>query len=169
MDFRELIPEGFEWFIAGGYAAVPALAEDIDVWIRAKSEIEARVIKEIVRKRLISRGLDWVREDSEERRTYHDLPIVTMKIGKVFLEGMVQPVQFIVTTATVGEVLENFDVSAHQVAILSNGKVVKGPHWTPPFEPPYALRQNEKTAERLERITKRYTARPGIDVTEIPF
>ena len=185
MDFRELIPEGYPWFIAGGYAAVPAMAEDIDVWITVQDEKEALAVKEIIRNRAIERSLDWVREDSRELTVYsQNLTLLTMKVMKVMPDtasfsfpafGAVRylPVQFIVTTGDVHQVLKNFDISTHQVAIMPNGHIFTGPEWTNPLQPVEKLRENPNTAPRFARLTERYRKDcPKVEILkpeEIPF
>ena len=53
--------------------------------------------------------------------------------------------------------LQNFDVSTHQVALSSDGELVKGPRWTPPTKPPVELRSGTLTSERMRKIERRYS------------
>jgi hypothetical protein len=148
-------------YIAGGWAACPALAQDMDVWILATNkqandpdfkleDLRARVLKAMPR---VTRA-----EDSDETGDYGGVEI---KIRKVCLieDAFGVKVHVMVTDAPIIEtVLANFDISTHQVAIDYRGLVIRGNCWTPITQPPIVVeeRRNEHTEGRLKKITERY-------------
>lgn len=87
--------------------------------------------------------------------SYGDGRIEIYKVAVVNTESL--KIHLMVTTArTIQDILDGFDVSTHQIAIGSNGYVVKGRGWTPITEAPVALLNNPQTPERMERIARRY-------------
>lgn len=159
-----IVPEGMKWCIAGGFAAAPALANDIDVWIYDVEEIAPGDIEfvrnELAKQLRVKFGL-YNFTPSDETRTssnYSQENVTILKVG--VLEdpmGLRKPIHIMVTNANspMG-ILDGFDISTHAVAILPDGTVLQHPHYTPPQQFPQTMRWNEKTPERLKRIAKRF-------------
>lgn len=165
---RDLLPDDMvdRAFIAGGWAACPALATDMDIWVRVTpsdggEEVATGEDLDIVREQLLChlRALPVFRVKAEVNlevgEGYNaDGAILTKRVAAVKRGRTVYHI--LVTNGTVDEVLLNFDVSAHQVAIEPTGLVVRGPNFTTVNEPPYAIRMNDKTPVRLKKITERF-------------
>lgn len=162
------IPDGYREraYIAGGWAACPSLADDMDVWILATTEeandpdfkLEDLRAEVLVRLNAVGSKLRPIEEDSEETGNYGGVEIKIRKVGYIKRAGF-QTIHIMVTDAPIIEaVLANFDISTHQVAITPTGQVVLGASWTSITEPPQVIegRENEHTPGRLEKITKRY-------------
>jgi hypothetical protein len=146
-------------FIAGGYAACPALAGDLDLWVwvdeRKESLSHAREqillwLEAELWPYEAQGGLQQVTNDQNP-----NYPVQSMKVALVRSPYWSHPVQIIVTTADPNALLETFDISTHQIAIVF-GNVIKGSGWTPITETPRILRMTPTTPERLERIAARY-------------
>ncbi len=144
---QAILPKKYhdKWVIAGGWAACPALASDMDVWVLGIDDID------VVREELLAHtgtssgvfvGRYLVVQVQDEIRTAPGYEIENVLIRKVAkLTAVNLSIHLLVTDApSPAELLMGFDISTHQVAILHNGIVVKGPNWTPTnvlcFEPP---------------------------------
>ncbi len=160
-----LLPEGLEpfAFIAGGFAACPALAGDMDVWVQVGNgspEDDQDAVDE-GRARLLAhvrKHYQGVAEDDYLHKDVSDqgYPTFTRKVCTIPAQrGLTKPVHLMVTTASIQDVLDSFDISTHQVALTDHG-VVTGKEYTAPHLEPKVLTQTPKTAERLEKIVKRY-------------
>jgi hypothetical protein len=165
------IPEAYRerTFIAGGWAACPALASDMDVWILATTtqanssdfdlkDLRAEVLAAI--KVPFNTFARLREEDSDEAGEYGGVEIKIRKVCYVDRDGV--KLHVMVTNAPIIEaVLANFDISTHQIAIDHKGQVILGPDYTPVYETPKVIegRANEHTPARLAKITARY-ARP---------
>lgn len=154
---KNLLPEGLDWFIAGGYAAVPALAQDIDVWVLTRTPVETR--RQILL-HLQKEGLTlWTEEQDNpaEKMEVYDHFCTVLKVANVRPSGWMPSIHIVVTDAeSVGEVLDGFDISTHQIAIHPERGVVRGQHWTSPIDPPFAFRANVNTPKRMKKIAERY-------------
>ncbi len=164
----DMLPADVEWCIAGGYAACPALAGDIDVWVYGvdTSNLQIRrgeVLLHLARKRYnvtTESGDNMVDEEYETKQCS------VLKVGRI--DRNEKPtIQIMVTDApTPNELLANFDVSTHAVAVDMDGTVYRHDGWTPPQVPPVALLNHSTTPRRMERIAARF----GHAITEeIPF
>ena len=170
-----LLPEQYHphAFIAGGYAACPALAQDIDVWVSVDT-INAPNPWDAVwdAREIILRHLDTTfhtvqPEDVEGSPRYrnrlivrstfegYNLPLPIYRVATVKVDGASLPYHIIAVGADVDEVLSSFDISTHQVALTTRG-VVKGEHWTPTWAPPVVINNKYTTPARLEKIRTRY-------------
>ena len=158
---KELLPSDLAncAFIAGGYAACPALATDIDVWVYIQKESETlREARARILGWLESEMWPYEEEEANSRREGFDkdgYSISSVKVAVVRSPHWSHPVHIIVTNAQPAELLETFDISTHQVAIVF-GNVVKGSKWTPVTQPPVMLRNTPTTPERMEKIRTRY-------------
>lgn len=168
-----LLPEGTKWCIAGGYAACPALASDIDVWVYGVPRDNLQVHRAELLLHLAKRDFHVATEagDNLQNEEYEtDGQVSILKVARIGIgrgNGNM-PVHVMVTDArTVHDVLGHFDVSTHAVAIDYNGSVIKHKRWTPPQDPPVALMNHTTTYDRVERITERF--RPTNQPQETPF
>lgn len=162
---ENLLPKGVQWCIAGGYAACPALASDIDVWVLNVPTHDLQVRRAEILLHLAKQRFNVKTEtgDNTPGDGYEDKAIGILKVGRVTPPTGLA-IQVMVTDADVARLLESFDVSTHAVAV-GPGFVTTHPQWTPPHVPPVAFSQHATTAERLARIAERF----GHKVEEIPF
>lgn len=158
-----LLPEDTRYFIAGGFAACPALASDRNVWIMARDPVATR--REVLEHLKETLFLDeWqelpdgqteiVAGSSEEDHYGDGGTALTLKVATVDVTGIT--IHLLVTSGTVFDVLNTFDVSTHQIAITDSGGVVKGRQWTPITEPPVKLKDTPTTDARMAKIAARY-------------
>jgi hypothetical protein len=160
--FAVLLPPGMEACVAGGYAAHPAMASDIDVWVM--SPLDLNKVREDLLSHFYTSGM--VFEEQQETRShditnalcgYEGLNIVVLKVAKVTLPDVEKPIHVMVTSAVSPvQVLCAFDISTHQIAIDQFGDEVMGPGWTPCYAAPEVLKNTPTTPARLEKITARY-------------
>lgn len=146
-------------FIAGGYAACPALAQDIDVWVTVPQD-ELDEPRAAILQHLREHG--FVFEEQTDRRIEqttmpagYEMNIAIRKVAKVSHCRSEQQWHILVTEGDVDQVLGSFDVSTHQVAITPYG-VVCGENWTPTDVWPRRLKDTPTTNDRLRRIALRF-------------
>lgn len=167
---KELLPPDLmgSAFIAGGYAACPALASDLDVWVyvpRGDDEADGEKL-DATRGRILVwletemwpyelQDSNHLPEGAEVKEGVY--PFHSQKVAVVRSPHWSHPVHIIVTTATPAELLEGFDISTHQIALVF-GNVIKGSGWTPITERPKRLSGafNVSTEARLEKIAARF-------------
>lgn len=148
------------YFIAGGWAACPAMAHARDVWVQAS-------VPEVARKELLAhfrRVLDedeWAEEQSPAYQPdgrvidpFYDSVAFTLKVARLALTGNLYHI--LVTSAEVWDVIKEFDLSVHQIALTPEGGVIKGPDWTPITVPPVILKMTATTPERYVKLCERY-------------
>jgi hypothetical protein len=157
----DLFPPDTYAFIAGGYAACPERATDIDVWVRSDENLE------VVRAKLLV-WLDEHRwayaEEKQEEKFRADgfgYDKMDCRILKVAVVPYTKPIHIMVTGAPPLVLLRNFDVSTHQIArvphpFCPDGDTMRGPEWTPLSEEPVQLKETSATPARLEKIRTRY-------------
>lgn len=163
-------------FIAGGFAACPALAADIDVWVSINGDaamLDAECARVLAHLRDAA-GYVYVEQDGEGSRReqfathpsmardqfvtssfegYH-LSLRIRRVATVWKLGKL-PYHIILVNGDVDEVLSSFDISTHQCALTVRG-FVTGEQWTPLNEPPLVITQKYTTDERIDRISARY-------------
>jgi hypothetical protein len=172
----QYLPEKYHkrWCVAGGYAACPALAKDIDVWVYGLHNDDLEVARAAILAHLEQTvaGLNtkapiWPEkryqlENQVETRqflAYEGLDCRIEKVGAVTPPERLHllPVHIMVTSAPdPGSLLTGFDVSTHAVAIDHSGRVFKHTNYTHPGEPPFALLHNVHTPDRMARIAARF-------------
>lgn len=162
-------------FIAGGYAAFPALAADIDVWVPVKGGVlELAAARERILAHVREMGVTIDEQDGEGSRreqfaaepslprdqfitstfeNYH-LTLRIRRVGTVTGLGEL-PYHIIVVDGDVDEVLGAFDISTHQCALTRRG-FVRGEQWTPINAAPVVITEKYTTPERLAKIRYRY-------------
>jgi len=145
-------------FIAGGYAACPPLAKDLDLWVFVDERVQTLAD---VRQQILT-WLDtemWPYEEEggmrQEFGQVNNYPVSSRKVAVVRSPHMTHPVHILVTNSQPADLLETFDISTHQVAIVF-GNVIKGSQWTPVTEPPRMLKNTPTTPERMEKIAARF-------------
>lgn len=158
---RNLLPDDYYdgACIAGGYAACPALASDMDVWVFVPSYLleDARAL---ILEHLSHYGFSYTKEERERQRAEgtdpggYDVSGFILKVARVSLGH--ETIHILVTSFPgVLELLSSFDVSTHQVALTDAG-VIRGGDWTPITEPPVKLKDSPTTDERMRKIARRY-------------
>lgn len=168
----EALPERWrsESFIAGGYAADPKLACDVDVWVSVPVENNMDVVREEILQHLRERDyfrfeeLSDVRVENELVDAYTNLQTRKVAIvrGSQTL-SYTRPIHIIVTNGTVHDVLASFDLSVCQVAITfpnvagpTVAKIVHGRNWTPTDESIIVLKDTPTTMARLMKYQARF-------------
>lgn len=172
---RGLLPDALDQtaFIAGGFAACPALAEDVDVWVPAVPG-ECEAMRTLILAHLRAHNFDVTEQDGEgspRRRFQQDTALAKSqllstfegyhmvlrlrRVGTVTISGHTLPYHIIVVEGDIDEVLSSFDISTHQIALTARG-VVKGVDWTPLWEPPLVLADKYTTPDRVRKIRTRY-------------
>lgn len=154
-----LLPDDTRYFVAGGFAACPALASDVDIWVESAYYNTTLSRSELLKHLINTYRSDRVsvEESGDDVCAYSDVGecFQTMKVASVRgFNGVTYHIM--VTTGTVREVLNGFDISTHQVAITNEGEIVVGDNYTKPSEMPRILRMTPTTPERLQKITQRY-------------
>lgn len=151
-------------FIAGGYAACPQRASDIDLWV---TDITGRLeqSREMILAHLGAAGYHVTPETTREGfrvngHGYDEMDCRILKVGYVTRDGAL-PIHVMVTDAPLLAVLLNFDISTHQCAFIRQGDtwhnhLVYGPRWTPLNVYPLVLKPTTSTPGRLEKIATRY-------------
>lgn len=149
-------------FIAGGYAAHPDLATDIDVWVQVKPG-ELHSERRRILTHLSAQHFDLFCEkvDTEESFVgdmlgYEDITANILKVA-VIQRGNQRPIHIMVTDAPPLMLILNFDISTHQIALTDSG-VMRGPEWTDTDEEPVIIKNHTtlKTQERFAKISARY-------------
>lgn len=168
----DILPE--EWqadsFIAGGFAAYPALASDIDLWVTVPTGNDLEGVRAELVLHLQAKGFVYAEQKDREEgaRINNDDPedypmfldnrkvaVVTARHGFKYAK----PIHIIVTNGDVDEVLRGFDISTHQIALLlpfTNPTEHEGNDYTRLDEEPRILKDTPHTRERYARIRERY-------------
>lgn len=141
-------------FIAGGYAACPPLANDIDLWIYCKSEDQIPDIRDRVLDWLDTQMFEFEPQASAVAPVRYEANF-THKAAIVRSKHLTHPIHILLTHLTPEQLLETFDISTHQVAIVF-GNVIKGKGWTPVTVPPVELRNTVTTLARMLKLAARY-------------
>lgn len=169
---RNLVPPDLHvrTFIAGGFAANPNKANDIDLWI-VGDEPHPDVAEKILR-HLGNNGHDITVRNFP---FYTDVQLTPGRtvwfrvcdVNDFYSNGKRMPVQIMATTYhDVDELLAYFDLSPHKKAIaISDGLEIIGRGFTTPDEQPRATRFDtpHSTLRRYFRLCERYGHRPNWD------
>lgn len=154
---RDLLPEGAFYFIAGGWAACPSLATDKDVWVTYPRGTNLVAARQHILDHLKETGYWYTEEQDGRTETVNDgYAGIEVNILKVAVVNFVVPIHILVTDAMAHEVLQGFDVSTHQIVLLSDGGIQYGPDWTPITVPPIKLKNTPTTDARMRKIAARY-------------
>lgn len=163
---HNLLPEEYarNAFIAGGYAALPSAATDIDVWVSVQPHDLADARTALLR-HLHEQDSFFVEEQGDEQTIFtispdYELNVPIRKVAKVRYYRSELPYHILVVGGDVDATLRSFDISTHQIALTPWG-VVRGENWTSVTVPPLKLRDTPTTDERMEKIAARYAAMRG--------
>lgn len=146
----------YDWCIAGGFAACPDKASDCDVWVLKGTDGSLTEARDSIIQTLIAFDVSFVEEATnwdEVQESY----TTGINLGSMKVARLADGRHIVVTNAeSAAEILDHFDVSTHQVALTSDGELVRGSGFTPIDQPPVALLHNEKTDGRMEKVSRRY-------------
>lgn len=138
-------------YIAGGWAACPSLATDMDVWVVVPGANLA-LLKEELLAHLVGRVSVEVLGDQPTHAEYAN----TLKVA-ILKTGGRKDVHLLVSDAQIIEqVIEEFDISTHALAIGPVGDIHKATFWTSIREQPIVNKMTPTTPERLVKIKTRY-------------
>lgn len=154
-------------FIAGGFAVSPALAGDIDVFIQVTPSVHEgnlpRVRQHVLAYLVDQYGLDMVKPEGDhsgvrnyERNDEYQTIFETMKVARVIFGGLDYHV--LLTTGSIEDVLDSFDLSIAQVAIDELGSIHKGHDWTEPWAPIVVVKDTPTTYARMLKYMERFHA-----------
>lgn len=148
--------------VAGGYAADPFRAQDIDMWILGVPIDDFTKVSRHIRSRLAAQDYDYELPDPVQ--TY-GAEIDFHFIATVSAPGISKPVQILATSHTTAESLLNrFDVSSHQIAIgIEDLAITITDTFTATDVQPRLTNITtlpSQNLKRLERICKRYGFEP---------
>lgn len=160
------------WVIAGEWAACPALAEDMDVWVLNHDPINARQAILTFLAMTPWRNFRYTEESLsstlEPSGRYEGVDIRIEKVAELVWTGdglPPKPIHLVVTDAPCPEALISaFDISTHAVAIGPMGQVYTHEEFTHPGEAMRLLRANVNTPTRVDRICARF----GLDKPILP-
>lgn len=150
-------------FVAGGFAACPALATDIDVFVTASTTELTKVRRQLLNHLYdqLNEDIEFLMHEEEDRRvdSHERYPgshgvFTILKVCKVLIGNT--EFHVLVTDGSIDEVLSSFDISTCQVAITSDGHVVRGDNWTPPSVPPVKLKDTPTTDARMQKYQERF-------------
>lgn len=152
------------WCIAGGFAACPALADDVDVWVWGRYDLaESRqTILDHLKARHLRHTVEAVSTELEASQRYGNLVIKIEKVAVV--SGGGKPIHIMVTDAPCPEALVSaFDISTHAVAFDNNFGIAAALEFTHPGELPRLMEHaNDRTPERLGKILARFGHGEGV-------
>jgi len=160
-----LLPGDLRYCVAGGWAACPALATDVDVWVYGVEHEEfdgecGRITRHL--SKTYYDDFDPLTEQTKLVTYDHVIPV--RKIGRVYDDVAQATYDIMVCEAnTPYQLLDGFDISTHMVAIDYTGRVIKHDLWTPSKQMPLINRMTSKTGDRMRKICKRF----GLDVPHI--
>jgi len=151
-----LLPPGDECYIAGGYAACPERATDIDVWVKAPN-VE---LLPSVRRRVLSwfsaQGFDF--QAMEDSRNIHDEygDVIGGVLKVAVITGAARlPIHVMVTDMRPRALLETFDISTHMVA-WDGDETVTISYTSALEEDPIIIKMTPTTPARFDKIRNRY-------------
>lgn len=171
---KEVIDSGLlnhypDWFVAGGYAADPVLANDIDIWIQAEDSYAAADNHAKLHEFLAIAGFQFEPMDVGAAPRFVDTGrphapgetdfVVVFAVATITAWRSIQfskPVHLSITNGTAAEILAGFDISTHALALLPNGKFAYSDSWTPKTVDPVILRDTPSTPARFVKISSRY-------------
>lgn len=152
---RNLIPDGLHYFIAGGWAACPALATDRDVFVQTTGDIND--CRAMLLDHMRAQGFDVIEQDESRQFTtlegHEDIPVA--KVAKI-KQKYAQDIHVLVTSGDVDAVVNTFDISASQIAITESGRIVRGDNYTTPMQPVYKVKDTPTTPARFAKYTERF-------------
>lgn len=150
----DFLPEQYraDAYIAGGWAACPSLATDIDVWVLSPRANLYTLKGELLTYLATTHLNVEMLTDQPTKAEYAN----TLKVA-VINRHFKQNIHLLVSDAQmIEQVLENFDISTHAVALGPDGEVHRSTFWTSVAEEPVVNKMTPTTPERLVKIKTRY-------------
>lgn len=152
-----MLPVGTNAYIAGGYAACPERADDIDVWVQCPTVDELSSFRQQLLTHLTEQHYTF--ESLDDRREYKDdygeyLGGV-LKVARISRPGALD-VHIMVTNLKPIDLLDTFDISTHMIATDGERYYRNPEKWTALTEAPIAWKMTPTTTARMEKILYRY-------------
>jgi len=160
--FTALRLNGIPVCIAGGYAADPTKASDIDVWVTIPNKLNEHDLAALLSGAGQVLAWTYVQDNPHGNKV-----LCYAKSDPVTIEGVPLPVEIMLTKYQPYELIQHFDISTHAIAV-TGAAVYKATFWTPTTEPPvvnenclessgYGGRHMKRgTKERLTAFRERY-------------
>lgn len=157
MHYFDKLATGLPWCIAGGYAACPQLAGDMDLWVLAGPQRFGEGLEKLAIKICAENPVIVPFEaDGVEIPYILDHGCKILKVGTQYPPSGL-PLHIMVTEcSSISALLDCFDISTHQCALNQEMEFIKGRKWTPITEPPVELFSTPNTAVRMAKIRTRY-------------
>lgn len=156
-------------YVAGGAAVDLEKASDVDLWFPEAGFQTAKdfTTNLMLRDHIVTFSEAYFKnkiEDAFENSTTKNYTGSTVEsnnksvvIANAYLTHLDVLLQILVTKAKDSMALiSNFDISTHQAAIHTNGKIVVAKTFTLPSEPPIVLKNTINTLSRYVKICRRY-------------
>ena len=145
-------------FIAGGWAANPFRADDIDIWVyRPECVVSEDYYKKLGN--LIHGATKYEMMNAE-------INDPTRK-PTTYLEWYGKPVQIFETPFQIFELMDLFDLSCHQYALTHNGVLCRGENATHPVDDDIVvMTPDHSTPHRLNKVLERYGHNPTVGLAE---
>lgn len=152
-----ILPVGTNAYIAGGYAACPERADDIDVWVRCPTVDELDSFRQQLLSHLTEQhyAFDSLNDRREYKDDYGDYVGGVLKVARVQRPGE-RDIHIMVTNLQPIDLLDTFDISTHMVA-FDGERCYRNPEkWSALTEDPIVWKMTPTTPDRLEKIRNRY-------------
>jgi hypothetical protein len=157
LSYLDQLAIGLPWCIAGGYAACPQLAGDMDVWVLAGPQPYGSGLEQLAERICKANPVIVPHAPMETDPPYIlDHGCTIFKVGAQYPPSGVTVHLMATECSTIQELLDCFDISTHQCALNKDGEFIKGRNWTPITESPVELFSTPNTAARLAKIRARY-------------
>lgn len=161
MNLNSQLAIGLPWCIAGGYAACPQLAGDMDVWVLAGKRPYMQGLEQLAQRMLAANPdvVPFVATGGAHPYSF-DPGCRVYEVGHLLARatGMANRHIMVTELDSIEALLDCFDVSTHQCALDENGDFIKGRQWTPLNVAPVKLFDTPNTEARMEKIRQRYAA-----------
>ena len=126
---KNLLPEGSQYFIAGGWAACPALAQDRDVFVQTTGDLDNT--RAMLLDHLRAHEFDFEEQSAQDDHADYAGILSIAKVAKVKIK-LATDIHLLVTNGDPSDIIESFDISTCQVAITSSGRILRGSGFTAP-------------------------------------
>lgn len=154
-NYLSKLAQGFPYCIAGGYAACPQLASDMDVWVLTGPVDSLEDIADEIREECPA-IVPFDMSIANEPEYILDHGVRILKVGTQYPPVGVPMHLMLAECRTITGLLDCFDVSTHQCALNADFEFIKGLQWTPITVPPVELFSTPSTAARMRKIAERY-------------
>ncbi len=163
-----LVPGGFDWMVAGGWAVCPALASDKDVFVLIdRNTDDSESVRALILAGLKNYGFDFEEEGGIEEEIHRlQYGALVLRVAKVDYHGQTLHV-LIGLGPNPEDILNTFDLSICQIGIMSDGTLVRGDDVTPISAPIKIVRDTPTTAARLAKYQQRFNITWAVREEEI--